>query len=189
MILSEFATDQGDFLCASAVAVAVAVWAWRYLGRLAAGGFLFAYAVTIFAVTGLKLISADLLPPLLAAGPMSLSEGAPSGHMALATVVYGSAALFCAQARRDWVGVLGQILCMAVIVCVGATRVELRDHTIADVLAGLTIGGLALCFPALIVRARPAGAEIPLGRLLSSMAIVSLVFLLSGLRMPSGQFI
>jgi membrane-associated phospholipid phosphatase len=189
MSFAELATDQGDFLCATAVAVTVAVWAWFYLSRLAAWAFVFAYLTTIVTTTGLKLISIQALPPLAGAAPMTLSQGAPSGHMALATVVYGTAALFCGKAGRDWRGVLGQVLCVAVIACVGFTRVELRNHTVADVLAGLVMGGLALSFPAMVLRARPVQGRMLLGRLISTMAIVDAMFLLSGIRMPSSRFI
>lgn len=189
MSFAELATDQGDLLCATAVAGTVAVWAWLYLSRLAAWAFVLAYLTTIVTTTGLKLVALEVLPPLAGAAPMTLSQGAPSGHMALATVVYGTAALFCGKAGRDWRAVLGQILCVAVIACVGFTRVELRNHTIADVLAGLAMGGLALSFPAMVVRARPVEGKMLLGRLIATMALVNAMFLLSGIRMPSSRFI
>jgi membrane-associated phospholipid phosphatase len=183
------ATDLGDFLCAAAVAVAVVIWAWIYFDRLAAGAMLFAYLLTVAAVTGLKLVSADVLPPLADAAPMSLSQGAPSGHMALATVVYGAAALFCGKAMRDRFGLLGLILCTGAIAVVGYTRVVLGHHTIADVAAGFVLGALALSLPAIVVNARPAKADVRLGRLLISMIIVGAVALASGARMPSTLFL
>jgi undecaprenyl-diphosphatase len=183
------ATDLGDFLCAAGVAVTVAIWAWLYFDRLAASAFLFAYLLTVAAVTGLKLVSTDLLPPLDVSAPMSLSQGAPSGHMALATVVYGGAALFCGKARRDPIGLLGLILCTGAIALVGYTRVVLGHHTVADVLAGFTLGALALVFPAMVVKSRSARVGMRLGRLLGTMVIVGAFMLASGVRMPSTLFL
>jgi membrane-associated phospholipid phosphatase len=183
------ATDLGDFLCAAGVAVTVAVWAWLYFDRLAASAFVFAYLLTVAAVTGLKLVSTDYLPPLDVSAPMSLSQGAPSGHMALATVVYGAAALFCGKARRDPFGLPGLILCTSAITTVGYTRVVLGHHTVADVLAGFVLGALALIFPAIVVKARSAKVEMRLGRLLVTMVMVGAIILASGARMPSTLFL
>lgn len=183
------ATDLGDFMCAAAVAITVAVWAWLYYDRLAVGAFLFAYLLVVAAVTGLKLVSADFLPPLSLATPMSLSQGAPSGHMALATVVYGTGALFCGKAVRDRFGLLGLIVCLGAIGAVGYTRVVLGHHTIADVLAGFTLGALALAFPALVVKSRSPKIEARVGRLLATMILVGAIVLASGVRMPSTLFL
>ena len=102
-----------------------------------------AYLLTVTATTFLKMLSADYGLPLAMTDQLHFTDAAPSGHMALATVVYGSAALFFRNAGRTVNAVLGQAACVAVILIVGVTRVTLGCHSVADVLGGLAVGGAA----------------------------------------------
>lgn len=181
-------TDYGDFLCASGVAAVVAAWAWLYLSRLTATSFAFAYLLTVASALLLKLLSGQNALPVSLAPIFTFSDGAPSGHAALATVVYGSAALFFGQCG-GWRGRLGQVACIAVIAVVSITRVTLQAHTIPDVLAGLALGGLAVLIPASTLKHGAADAEPMVGRLMVTMAAVAAILLISGARMPSTNFL
>ena len=182
-------TDLGDFISASAVAVVIMLWCWRYVSRLAAAGFILAYASTVGVVYGLKMVSLEVNHPATELGLFQLSEGAPSGHMALVVFVYGLAALLFHRGEASQVSRAGFYTCLAVIASVGVTRVTLHTHSLADVLAGAVVGALLLAIPAAIVVAHTQRARPITKGLLPVMAIVALLVLWSGLRMPSTNFI
>lgn len=189
MTIYHVLSDWGDFLCASGVAVAVAVWAWLYLSRLSAVAFSVAYLLTVACGLLLKLISQQYALPVSLANIWAFSDGAPSGHMALATVVYGSAALFFHHSASGWRALAGQAICAAVIMVVGVTRVTLQFHTIPDVLAGLALGGVAILIPASVLYRRGVEGQPLAGRLIMAMLAVGCLILMSGIRMPSTNFL
>lgn len=188
MTIYHVLSDQGDFLCASGVAAVIAVWAWTYLSRLAAIAFVLAYLLTVASALLLKLISPHYTLSVSLSPIYVFSDGAPSGHMALATVVYGSAALFLGYTGR-WTAILGQVVCGAIIAIVGITRVTLGAHTIPDVVAGLLLGGLAITIPAWVLQRRDVDTQPAGGHLVIGMAGVSVLLLMSGVRMPSTMFL
>ncbi len=190
MRLEQLATDLGDQLCVTAMAAVVGFWCLRQIGRLAAMAFVMTYLTALGVVTGLKLL-ADIffLPPALSE-PMELSSGAPSGHVALSWVVYGSAAYLCGRASRRWDAILGQLACLAVMIGIAVTRVTLHTHTIADVISGAIVGGIVVSVPILLVWSRQPdrrnAASVPW--LLAGMAAAGAFMLASGVRLSSGDF-
>jgi membrane-associated phospholipid phosphatase len=192
MRLDRIATDLGDLFCVTALAGVVGFWCWRQLDRLTAAAFGATYAFALCATTGMKMISARIGLPPSEAAPFQLSSGAPSGHVALSVVVYGSAAYLCGKAARGWEARLVQAACLLVIGAVAVTRVTLHTHTIADVLAGALVGGLLTTLPVVLVWSRPGpGPERTANAarwLMAGMAAAALFMLASGVRMPSGDF-
>ena len=187
--LAHLATDMGDILCVTAVAIVVGFWCWRQLDRLSAAAFALAYLTALTLTTGLKIISAQLWAGPHDSTPMQLSSGAPSGHVVLSIVVYGSAAYFCGRASRAWYAWLGQIVCVLVLVGVAVTRVTLHTHTVADVLSGAGIGLALIAAPLFLVWSRPQSLRGSSAQwLLAGMVAAAAFMLLSGVRMPSGDF-
>ena len=192
MNIQEVLTDLGDLLCVTAVAGVIAFWCWQQIDRLAAAAFAAAYALTFCVTAGLKMVSANVARSPWETEAFGLSSGAPSGHVAMTMVAYGAAAYFCGKAARGWEALLGQAACLLVIVAVAVTRVTLHDHTIGDVIAGVTVGGLILALPMALVwsRPRPQSPVSPGSTrwLIAGMAAAALFMLASGARMPSNAF-
>jgi undecaprenyl-diphosphatase len=188
MIAERLVTDLGDLLGVSVVAAVLTIWCWRQLDRLTAAVFILTYAADVVVTTGLKTIAAGMNPPPPELDPLGLSSGAPSGHVALTVVVYGSAALLFAHATRGWAAATGVIACVCVIAGVAVTRVTTGAHTIGDVLAGAAVGGAILALPVTVLRTRPPQRAGSGHWLLAAMTLAAAVMLSSGLRMPSGDF-
>ena len=144
MGLQEHLTDFGNALVAIAAAMVMLAWLWGRLGWVSALAFLICLLGVLGSVVGLKLIAYDLLPPVNQTSILALSEGAPSGHTAFATIVYGSLAAILAVAdgrRRAWAAAA---ICLSVILAVAVTRVTLDRHTAGDVVAGLLVAGIGV---------------------------------------------
>jgi len=189
MELQEHLTDFGNALVASAAALVMLTWLWSRLGWVSALAFLICLLGVIGSVVGLKLIAYDLLPPVNQTSILALSEGAPSGHTAFATIVYGSLAAILAVVdgrRRAWVAAT---VCVGVILAVAVTRVTLDRHTAGDVVAGLLVAGIGVgVFAralALQVKDRPLGA---MGVFLT-MAVVTVGLLAAGVRFTALAFL
>lgn len=179
-------TDLGDFLCASAVVGIALIWCALRIHRRVALRIGLAWSLVTFAVSGLKLVSQRLGAPLETADLLVLSEGAPSGHAAMAVLAYGTVALVMFGAGRPPWPVLGAVVCSAVIALVAVTRVTLQTHSAADVIAGLAIGAGSLIplFATLRQRAWRASAA-PLWELAALTTLAAGAMLASGLRLPS----
>jgi undecaprenyl-diphosphatase len=168
---------------ASAAALVILAWLWMRVGSVAALVFAICFLGVGGSVVGLKFIAFDLRPPVADTSILSLSEGAPSGHTALAMMVYGALATILAAAdrrRRAWLGVL---ICLGVIAAVAVTRVTLGKHTLGDVLAGLIVAGVGVGVfgRALITQARDRSP--PATGLFVTVAVVTILLLVSGLRL------
>jgi membrane-associated phospholipid phosphatase len=101
----------------------------------------------------------------------------PSGHSAVAAVVYGSFAWLLWREMPDWRGRALWLLACAGVAAIGASLYVVRAHTLADVFVGLTLGsGCALAFAWLNSdEAAPAGASPPpVRRLLLVVALVAM---------------
>lgn len=113
-------------------------------------------------------IGADRLPSLLRAfyadAATADGTGFPSGHALGAMLVWGGAALVLESERRTRLLVGG-----LVVFLVGLSRVVLGVHYLVDVLAGWTVGGVAL---AVLFR---VDADRKPGRVFSLAALVALV--------------
>jgi len=66
----------------------------------------------------------------------------PSGHSAVSAVVYGSLAWIVSREMRARSGRMLLLLACAGVIAVGASLYAVRAHTLADVIVGLTLGGL-----------------------------------------------
>jgi len=182
-------TDLGDLFPATAVAAVVFAWCWAKLDRLTAMAFAVCFAGTVVVDTVLKVGAGQMFPYPDGIGLFQLSSGAPSGHAALATMVYGAAFVLFAFTCRGVSAVVGALVAMLALAAVLVTRVTLRAHTIADVAAGV---GVAACFVILFDRVR-ARRDHPRGdgalSLLLGMVFVGAFALLSGVRISSDMFL
>jgi membrane-associated phospholipid phosphatase len=190
MGLQVTATSLGDLFPGGCVAAGVTLWCWSKLNRLLALVFAFCFGGAVASAFALKLVAIAYAPPLEDADRFMLSQGAPSGHAACATVVYGCAAVIFAKVWRGAAALTGLAWCLGVIAVVCVTRLTLRDHTVADVAAGVAVG---LAFAALFERAaqaqiKPAPAPRASG-LLIVMIVIALLALASGVRISSTKFL
>jgi len=188
--LQSTVSNLGDLFAAGCVAAVVALWCWAKLNRLLAAVFAACFVGAVGAAIALKMIAATYAPSLADAGRFALSQGAPSGHAACATVVYGAAGLLFFRAGRGPVERAGLIYCLAVIAAVCITRITLRTHTMGDVAAGVAVSlaFLALFDRALHVQLRPATA-VSMAPLLSAMMVAALLALASGVRITSERLL
>jgi len=187
MSLSHIATDVGDLSCITAVAGLVFFWCWIWVGRLSAVLFAMTYVAVVMTVAGLKLISADVfeLPRPDQVAWLEPSRGAPSGHAAMSVFVYGAVAYLCTRARQPWLRALGPLACAAVVAVVAVTRVTLHKHTVADVVAGFSVGGVLVIGLIWILRRQPQTRAAPVGWLLTGLIAVNGLMLMSGLRVDN----
>lgn len=129
--------DFGDVRVALPIAVILAVWLcvrrrwstalWYAVAVLGCGAVMLFLKVAFF--------SGDLRLP-------ALGLQNPSGHSAVSAVAYGSLAWIVS---RDMPARSGRILLLlgcAGVTAVGASLYAVRAHTLADVIVGLTLGGL-----------------------------------------------
>lgn len=164
LFLSDFA-DLGLVLpLAMLVALALAALG-RQREALAWG---LAIAATFATMAVLKVLL------FLVSGPEAWDALNPSGHAASGTIVYGGllALLVGQRAPRLAVGLLGGLACGLLI---GVTRLELRLHSVADVLVGTAVGlggVLALVRLAGPAPAAPRRAGTPV---LAAVAVVAIL--------------
>lgn len=128
----------GDKQVTVPLTLAVTAWlAYRRLWRAAGhwvGAVSFAALVTMWLSHSLQL-------PRAAGVDVALSEAAaPSGHLAIATVMYGFAAVMLAHAlppARRWIPTVVAILAIAAI---AIARLYLGVHSLSDVVGALVLG-------------------------------------------------
>ena len=99
--------------------------------------------------------------------------GSPSGHAAASVLVYGALSVAVGQARPRAIPVVFAVL---TVLLVAVSRVYLRDHTEADVVAGMMIGGACLAW---FVPGRAAGHAWPV----RAGALASIAVCLAGTAM------
>jgi undecaprenyl-diphosphatase len=122
----------------TALAVAGILWAWLAAQRRWRASLW--WAVSVLGCIGTTF----LLKLGFQSGDLSLPGVAlqnPSGHAAMSTVVYGSAALVISRGVQGWPGRVVLILGWLGAVAIGLSMYFLRAHTGADVLAGWALGG------------------------------------------------
>lgn len=68
----------------------------------------------------------------------------PSGHVALSAVVYGSIGLVLARQFDDWRRRALELAVLGLVLTVAYSRVRLHAHSVAEVVVGFTLGGLAV---------------------------------------------
>ena len=178
--MQETLSDFGNALVAAAAALAILAWLWGRLGWVSALVFLVCFLGVAGSVVGLKALAMDLRPPVNETATFSLTQGAPSGHVALATIVYGSLAAILAIVDRRPRAWAAAGICIAVIAAVAITRVTLNRHTAGDVIAGFAIGGLGVG-----VFARAMAVQMR-NRSAAAMLLAFTVAALTGLLLVSG---
>src|ERR1700733_2864996 len=93
-------TDLGNLAVVGPAAIVCWYWLLRRWDVAIALRFLWAFTATFAAVCGLKVIS-RLVGDSLVGTPFALSTGAPSGHMAMTTLVYGGMAVLLLRLDRS----------------------------------------------------------------------------------------
>jgi len=182
MGLEEHLSDFGNAVVALAAALVILAWLWGRLGWVPGLAFLICFLGVIGSVVGLKLIAYDLRPPVNETSMFSLSQGAPSGHTALAVMVYGGLATILAVVDRRPRAWAAAVLCAAVIAAVAITRVTLDRHTVGDVIAGLIVAGIGVGVFARALAVLTRDRSVAAMALFTAVAGVTVVLLVSGLR-------
>ena len=183
MHLQWFLSDFGNALVAGLAALIMFGWLWGRTGWVAALVFAICFLGVIGSVVGLKFIAYSLRPPVEDAALFALSEGAPSGHTALATITYGGLAAILAVLDRRPAAWLAVGACATVIAAVAITRVTLVMHTAGDVIAGFAVGAIGVGVFARALARQPREAPIRALLLFSAVAGTSLVLLVGGFRL------
>lgn len=189
MTLQGVATNLGDLFVASAVAGAIVVWSWLNLNRAIAAAFAVCCASTFGVVTLIKLWTSQNLPEPHDVALWALSAGAPSGHAAVACVVYGCAAALFLKTGRGALSGLGALSCGVAIALVCITRVTLQKHSAGDVVAGVMVAGVFVWLFTRVLAAQETRRAAPVMALGVSMAVMAGVALASHLRFSSYQFL
>jgi len=146
------------------VLTGLAAWAWRRDGRTEACARLLVTVPAGMLLNMLVKALVDRARPGWAIGDVPLSASFPSGHVAEATVFYGSLAV---ESARRQASLLRRALCVAgaagMIAIVALGRVIVGAHFLSDCLGAVVESALwlAVCFsmPALARRATAAGAR------------------------------
>jgi membrane-associated phospholipid phosphatase len=85
----------------------------------------------------------------------------PSGHTAVAVVLYGGIAVLVGVAtKRLWPRIAAGVIAVLIILAVGLSRIYRGDHFLTDVVAGLVMGALALYAAVLVTRAMGAAGAV-----------------------------
>jgi membrane-associated phospholipid phosphatase len=163
-------TDLGDSAITLPIAAVVLIWLAIWGNRRVALTWLVVLIACGAVTAALKIyFKACPLP--------GIALDSPSGHTSMSLYVYGGLTMMTAAQLRAWrrnaAAALGALLIGAITV----TRVTLNFHSKAEVVIGLTIGGIALAwFAAAFRRSRPA----PMPLWPSWIAILIPIALLSG---------
>jgi membrane-associated phospholipid phosphatase len=179
-------TNLGNLAVVGPAAVLIWVWLARHRGLRAAIRYQWPVAACFAVTVALKLASRES-GGCLQGTLLELSTGAPSGHMAMSTVVYGGVALMLLRRGPEPINLLTALLVIATLIGVAVTRVILHTHTPADVAAGLLIGGVCAVWAGRV-------AEVPARETVRDVAqlvflVVGIVLLmhLSGFRFDSAE--
>jgi membrane-associated phospholipid phosphatase len=182
MPLLEYLSDFGDTLVAGTAALIIFAWLWARLGLAVSLMFLICFAGALGSVVGLKFIAYSLCPPLDQASLFAPSQGAPSGHVAFATIVYGSLAAILVVVDRRPVAWLAAAICAAVIATVAVTRVVLIMHTAGDVVAGFAVGAIGVVVFARVLREQVQSRQLGALSLFAIVGVAAALLLVSGSR-------
>jgi membrane-associated phospholipid phosphatase len=181
-------TDLGNLAVVGPAAIVCWYWLLRRWDVSIAWRFLCAFAATFAAVCGLKVVS-RMVGDSLVGTPFALSTGAPSGHMAMTTLVYGGMAVLLLRLDRSPISLLAAVFIAITLIGVGVTRVILQAHTPADVVIGFGLGCASaawVCWGARPTSSRPARHTV---ELLAALVATVILMHLSGFRLDSAKFI
>ncbi len=141
-------------------ALAAAVFRWKF--RRWRESLVVIYAVVgetgIFMATTLPIDRSRPNVPKLDAAPPTSSF--PSGHTAAAVCFYGAiAAIIIWHTRHRWIKVVAVVVCAAVPLTIGGSRVYRGMHYPTDVLVGGLLGAIWLTVVVVYVRTHDAGGR------------------------------
>jgi membrane-associated phospholipid phosphatase len=144
----------------SLTALAAVVFRWKF-GRWRES-LVVIYAVVgetaIFVATTLFIDRPRPNVPHLDQAPPTSSF--PSGHTAAAVCFYGSiAAIILWHSRHRWINVAAVVICTAVPLLIGGSRVYRGMHYPTDVAAGMLLGAIWLAVVIFYVRTHDAGGR------------------------------
>jgi membrane-associated phospholipid phosphatase len=142
----------GELLVVLPVAGLLVCWCWVSGERRGAGAIAAVTTVTLIAVAALKFLS-NSLGVFWGLHWNTVSNLFPSGHVAMATAVYG-AMVICAARARPWLGFVIGMFTSAVLIGVALERDISGSHPILDVVGGAILGVAALI---ILVRIWPTG--------------------------------
>ncbi len=164
----QFLTDFADLAVVLPLSLCVAAW----LGLMGWGRGARLWLAALFGMLAVMLLL-KLVVLGCARGESAL--GSPSGHTASSTLVYGGIVTLGLRPRLAVTVAIG----VALAALFGASRVAVHAHSVADVVAGGTVGVLALAGFAGVAGAPPPSLR-P-GRLV--LVCIPLVLLLHGVRL------
>jgi membrane-associated phospholipid phosphatase len=179
-------TNLGNLAVVAPVAVLVWVWLLWHRGLGAAIRYQWPVATAFFVTVILKLVSREAGGSLVGT-PLELSHGAPSGHMAMSTVVYGGVAMMLLRRGPEPISLLTILLVAATLVGVAVTRVLLNTHTPADVAAGLLIGAVCAVWAGRVAEVPARETVRDITQLVLLVVVVVLIMQFSGLRFDSAE--
>ena len=189
--LTDFAspiTSLGDLAVVGPAAVLVWLWLAYHRGLRAAIRYQWPVAVCFVLTVALKMVS-RATGGSLQGTPFELSTGAPSGHMSMSTVVYGGVALMLLRRGPEPVSLLTFLLVVMTLTGVAVTRVTLHAHTLADVAAGLLIGGACAIWAGQVAEVPAHETARDVAQLVILVVGIVLLMHLSGFRFDSAAIL
>lgn len=167
--LMSFISRFGSILLLGLLSAAIALWLTLRGQRRGA----WAWCLSLTAVGGL---TAALKIYFEACSLRPYDVHSPSGHAAFSAIAYGGLAVVALRARRHWLASAATALLALWVLLIGVSRVVIRAHTSAEVVAGLLIGGAGLVFFGLCYRGArpPSPALLALGAVALAAAALAL---------------
>ena len=177
-------TDFGNIAVVGPAAVVVWLWLWRRRGLAAAFQYQWPVIATFIVTVALKIVSRRV-GGAFQGMPFELSGGAPSGHMAMSTVIYGGMALMLLRRGVEPLGLLTALVTSIGLIGVGVTRVVLHTHTPGDVVAGFLIGGAGALWAGRVAAVPAREPMRHVAEILVGVTLMVLLLHLSGFRLDS----
>jgi undecaprenyl-diphosphatase len=131
-----FITSFGDAALIIPLAVIIMVWLLTQRSKAAAGWWVIAVIVCFGLTALLKVASFACLPHSVFRGP--------SGHASQSILTYGALIIILTRHVRSWWVAVATFVGCLLVTSVAVTRIILGAHTILEVVAGLSVGVLAL---------------------------------------------
>jgi membrane-associated phospholipid phosphatase len=132
----------GELLMVLPIAAILALWCWLSGERRGAIGIALTTAGVLLAVSALKLVTNLTMGPWRPQWS-TISNLFPSGHVAMALVVYGALVL-CIRRAVPWLGWPSGIVVAIILLTLGVERVVHGSHPPLDVAAGAALGAIGL---------------------------------------------
>ncbi len=109
----------------------------------------------------------------------------PSGHAALAAVVWGTIGIIIGQQYSGWKKSCPLLIALGLIGFISGTRLALHFHTLDEIIAGLLVGFIGLLLAWILLRRAPSQKFHPLGLVIAALVMATA---LHGLRLPAEDF-